>query len=138
LKKAKAASVVLRTENRDKIIVPLTILFPAPPIPECSAVAYIAKDAKISVWSLRGEVAKVFSKGFAGPDMTLGTEGVRAQIARCDSTILFVGADDAMSWGLVYDLATMSRVTPDGGATKVTQIAVVPGTVVPGHKVSLD
>lgn len=140
LKKAKAKGMIARTENRDKVIVPLTLTFPSTPPSDCTVVGYIAKDSKINVWTLGGGAAKTYSKGFAGPDMTLGTEGVRDSIARCDSSFLFVGADDAMIWGLVYDLATITKSGPDGGvgAPRISQYMVVPGTVVPGRKITLD
>ncbi len=136
LKKAKAKGVNARTENRDKVMMPFTLTFAGPPQPDCAVVAYIAKDSKINVWTLGGGAAKTYSKGFAGPDMTLGTEGVRESIGHCDAPTLFVGADDAMNWGLVYDLAT---ITKSGASTaKITQFALVPNTVVPGRKVVLD
>lgn len=140
LKKAKAKGVIAKTENRDKVVMPFTLTFAAPPQPDCAVVAYIAKDSKINVWTLGGGAAKTYSKGFAGPDMTLGTEGVRESVARCDAPILFVGADDAMNWGLVYDLATISKSGQDGGVglAKITQFAIVANTVVPGRKVVLD
>lgn len=137
LKKAKAKGAIAKTENRDKVVQPFSITFAAPPRPDCSVVAFIAKDSKINVWPIGGGAAKTYSKGFAGPDMTLGTEGVRESTARCESSILFVGADDAMNWGLVYDLATISKML-GAGMSKVTEFAVVPGTVVPGRKVTLE
>jgi len=135
LKKAKAKGAIARTENRDKVITPFEITFPSPPLPDCTVVGFIAKDARINVWPIGGGAAKVYSKGFAGPDMTLGTEGVRELVGRCDAAVLFAGADDAMNWGLVFDLATMSK---SSGATKITQFAIVPGTVVPGRKVTIE
>jgi hypothetical protein len=135
LKKAKAKGAIARTENRDKVITPFEITFPSPQLPACTVVGYIAKDARINVWPIGGGAAKVYSKGFAGPDMTLGTEGVRDLVGRCDATILLVGADDAMTWGLVFDLATISK---SSGATKITQFGIVPGTVVPGRKVTIE
>lgn len=139
VKRAKAVGVTVRTPNRDKVEMPLTITFPTPPVSPCSTVAFISKDARINVWTVGGDVAKSFSKGFAGPDMTLGTEGVRATAARCASPIMFVGADDAMTWGLVYDLAVISRDAPDGAAPlKSSQVGLIPSTTVPGHKVIIE
>jgi len=138
LKKAKAKGALARTENRDKIIVPLALSFSAATAPACTAVALITKESRISVWTIGGQVAHTFTKGFAGPDMTLGTEQVRTNASHCESPYLVVAADELMIWGLVYDLATMSMTAPVGATSKITQVVVAPGTIVAGRKVTLD
>jgi hypothetical protein len=138
LKKGKAKGAIARTENRDKVIVPLAISFSAANAAACTPVALITKESRISVWTMGGQVAHTFTKGFAGPDMTLGTEQVRTNASHCDSPYLVVAADELMIWGLVYDLATMSMTAPAGAVTKTTQIIVAPATIVPGRKVTLD
>jgi hypothetical protein len=65
-----------------------------------------------------GGTAKRIFKGLAGPDMTLGTEAVSQVGARCESSDLVVGEDDAMTWGLVFDLDTMAFQAPSARASK--------------------
>ena len=135
LKKAKAKGATAHTETRDKTMGALEITFLTAAPSDCTTVALIGKDGGILVWPVGGGTAKRYSRGFAGPDMTLGTEGVRAAAARCESPVLLVGAEETMSWGLVYDLAAISKA---GGSLKPTQVAVVPGTTVAGRKVTFD
>jgi hypothetical protein len=138
LKKAKAKGALARTENRDKVIVPLALSFSAASAPACTPVALITKESRISVWTIGGQVAHTFTKGFAGPDMTLGTEQVRTNAAHCESPYLVVAADELMIWGLAYDLATMSMIAPAGATSKTSQVVIAPATIVPGRKVTLD
>jgi hypothetical protein len=139
LKKAKAKSAIVKTETRDKVMAPLPLYF-ASSVPDCSTVAYIAKDASVNVWNAGGSVAKRVTKGFAGPDMTLGTAAVRAATnTGCESTILLVAADDMMIWGLVFDLVTISKQTTDAGPPLHASSTVLLTTPpVPGRKVTLD
>jgi hypothetical protein len=138
LRKAKAKGAIARTENRDKVVVPLSLSFTGATAAACTPVALITKESRISVWTMGGQVAHTFTKGFAGPDMTLGTEQVRTNASHCDSPYLVVAADEAMIWGLVYDLATMSMTAPAGATSKTTQVVVAPATIVPGRKVTLE
>ena len=135
LKKAKAKGATAHTETRDKTMGALELTFLAAPPSDCTTVALIGRDGAILVWPAGGGTAKRYSRGFAGPDMTLGTEGVREVAARCESPVLLVGADDAMNWGLVYDLAAISK---SSGPLKPTEVALVPGTTVAGRKVTFE
>ena len=135
LKKAKAKGATVHTETREKTMGALEVTFLAAPPSDCTAVALIGRDGAILVWPAGGGTAKRYSRGFAGPDMTLGTEGVREVASRCESPVLLVGADDAMNWGLVYDLAAISK---SSGSLKPTQVAIVPGTTVGGRKVIFE
>jgi hypothetical protein len=100
----------------------------------CTTIAWIAKDAAIDVWPAGGGTAKRIIKGLAGPDMTLGTEAVSGVGGRCDSSDLVIGADDAMTWGLVFDLATMALRAPEARASK----AVLVTSAVPGRRLVMD
>ena len=107
LKKAKAAGAVIHTDGRDGATGKLPLEF-ATTAADCAAVAWIGKDGSIVVWPAGGGASKRVIRGLAGPDMTLGTDAVRKQQSSCNASELFVGADDALTWGLVFDLATMS------------------------------
>jgi len=133
LRKAKAASAVVGTEARDGTTQRIPLSFPTG-VPDCTTVAWIAKDAAIDVWPAGGGTARRVIKGLAGPDMTLGTEAMRKQWTGCGATELVVGADDVMTWGLVFDLASaavQASGTHPGAAVLVTN-------VVPGRKVLLE
>ena len=107
LRKAKAAGAVIRTDGRDGTTGKLPLEFTSTAA-DCATVAWIAKDGSIIVWPAGGGSSKKVIRGLAGPDMTLGTDAVRKQQSSCNASELFVGADDALTWGLVFDLATMS------------------------------
>jgi hypothetical protein len=133
LTRAKATGAAIKSEARDNTTQRLPIALDST-FPPCTTVAWIAKNAAIDVWPAGGGTAKRIFKGLAGPDMTLGTEAVRSVGARCDSSDLVVGADDAMTWGLVFDLATMALQAP---GARTTQAVLVPSAV-PGRKLVID
>ncbi len=132
LRKAGAGSVVLRTEARDGTTQKLPVSFPTAALPGCAAVAWIARDAAIDVWPAGGGTARRIVKGLAGPDMTLGGEAVRKQLSGCDASALYVGADDVLTWGLVFDLATGALTAPGARVSSVVLVT----SAVPGRKLA--
>ena len=58
---------------------------------------------------------------------------MRAQWAGCGAPEIAVGADDTMTWGLVFDLATTVLGPPGLRASA----AVLVGSAMPGRKLSL-
>jgi hypothetical protein len=134
LRKARARAAAIKTEARDGSTQSLPLSFAIPDVP-CTTVAWIARDAAIDVWPMSGaRPAKKVIKGLAGPDMTLGTDAVRAAGQECTAPTLIVGADEAMTWGLVFDLATAALAAPGSRASA----AVLVTSAVPGRKVSFD
>jgi hypothetical protein len=132
LRKAKAASAVVGTEARDGTTQRVPLSFTTG-VADCTTVAWIAKDAAIDVWPAGGGTARRIIKGLAGPDMTLGTEAMRKQWTGCGASELVLGADDVLSWGLVFDLAT-AGIQASGTHPSV---AVLVTDVVPGRKLVL-
>jgi hypothetical protein len=133
LRKAKATGAVVKSEARDGTTQKVPLSFTTS-VGDCTTVAWIAKDAAIDVWPAGGGTAKRVIKGLAGPDMTLGTEAMRKQWSGCGSPELVVGADDVMSWGLVFDLATAGL---QAASTRVSTAVLVTNGV-PGRKLVLD
>jgi hypothetical protein len=66
--------------------------------------------------------------------MTLGTEAVRAHQNGCGASELVVGADDAISWGLVFDLTMNALHGPGARASSVVLVT----SAVPGRKLELN
>ncbi len=135
LKDAKASGVVVRTQKRDNATGELPVGWADPP-PACSAVAMIAKDVSISVWTVGGVVARRFAKGMAGPDLTLGSEAFRKGASTCDSPIAYVAGDEGIQWGLVFDLALAAKEGGEGGAFRAQKVGLVLDPPVPGRKVT--
>jgi hypothetical protein len=133
LRKAKATSAVAKSEARDGTTQKLPVSFTTT-LADCTTVAWIARDAAIDVWPAGGATAKRIIKGLAGPDMTLGSEAVRKQATSCTAPELVIGADDVLTWGLVFDLATTAVQAP--GARVSTAVLVT--NAVPGRKVTLE
>jgi hypothetical protein len=133
LKKAKATGAVIKTDARDGTTQPMPVSF-APTVADCATAAWIAKDAAIEEWPAGGGTAKKVTKGLAGPDMTLGSEAMRKQWSTCSASELVVGADDLMSWGLVFDLA---RAALESSGSHVST-TVLMTSASPGRKVTLD
>lgn len=133
LRKAKATGAVVKSEARDGTTQKMPLSFTTS-VGDCTTVAWIAKDAAIDVWPAGGGTAKRVIKGLAGPDMTLGTEAMRKQWTGCGSPELVVGAEDVMSWGLVFDLAEAAL---QASGTRVST-AVLVTNAVPGRKLALE
>jgi hypothetical protein len=132
LRRARATGVNVKTEARDGSTQKLPLSFTTS-VADCATVAWIAKDVAIDVWPAGGGTAKRVIKGMAGPDMTLGTEAVEKQASVCGAPELVVGSDDRLTWGLVFDLATMSLRAP--GTRMSTAVLVT--NAVPGRKLEL-
>jgi hypothetical protein len=133
LRKAKATGAVVKSEARDGTTQKVPLSFTTS-VADCATVAWIAKDAAIDVWPAAGGTAKRIVKGLAGPDITLGTEAMRKQWTSCGASELVVGADDVMTWGLVFDLASAGL---QAAMTRLSVAVLVTGAV-PGRKVALE
>ncbi len=133
LQRAGAVGAGVKTEARDGTTQRLA-LSSAPTVPDCTTVAWIAKDGAIDVWPAGGGRAKRIVKGLAGPDMTLGGDAVHARAGLCNAPEIVAGADDALSWGLVFDLATAS-LRELGAPASAARLVSHP---TPGRKVILN
>lgn len=129
---AKAKGATIKTAMRDGALGELEVDLGAPPA--CSPVGMIAKDSAILVWPAGGGTATRYTHGMAGPDMTLGSDGVRKVGASCDSGTFVIAGDDSVKWGLVFDLAMASRATQPTGAPKQTRASIPADAPVPGRK----
>ncbi|HEY6459292.1 MAG TPA: hypothetical protein VIY73_04050 [Polyangiaceae bacterium] len=133
LKKAKASGAVVKCDARDGTTQTMPVSFTAS-VGDCTTAAWIAKDASIDVWPAGGGTAHRVIKGLAGPDMTLGTEALRKQWSSCGSPELVIGGDDAMTFGLVFDLA---RNALEAAGTRISTTVLVTN-VSPGRKIALE
>jgi hypothetical protein len=133
LRRAKAAGAVVKSDARDGTTQKLPIAFTSS-VPDCSTGAWIAKDASIEVWPAGGGAAHRVLKGLAGPDMTLGLDAMRKEWSGCASSQIVLGADDVLTWGLVFDLGTAALQAPGARA----DTAVLVSATNPGRKVTLD
>jgi hypothetical protein len=131
LQTAKASSAAVKTETRDGKTVRVPISF-SKSLADCVTVGWIAKDAAIEVWPAGGGKPKRVIRGLAGPDMTLGTDAMREQAAGCSAQEIAVGADDSMTWGLVFDLATDALSAP---GSRASMVALLPAAT-PGKRIA--
>jgi hypothetical protein len=133
LRDAKVKSATVKTATRDRTMGTLEVSIDHGATAPCSAVGMVGKDNAINIWPYSGATAQRFSHGFAGPDMTLGSAALKTLASSCDSTFYFVAGDDAIKWGVVFDLATASAAQPGFKPTNVIVLAKPP---VPGHKIT--
>lgn len=131
----KAKAVTVKTPNRDRVMTPLELGLPASAT-ECSAVGFIGKDRAINAWPVSGGTAARFTKGFAGPDLTLGSAGVRKVSNACKAPTFFVSADEAVEWGQTFDLALAVLAGDDAGKPIATTAVLLAEAPVPGRKVT--
>jgi hypothetical protein len=138
VRKAKAKGITIHTAMRDGSPGELTVPFSHGVPADCTPVAMISKDRSIAVWSAAGGTAQKFDKGFAGPDLTLGTEGLkRASQACASSTMWVLGADDIITWGLAFDLAMRARGGDGGAGIHASETLIANEAPVPGRKVEV-
>jgi hypothetical protein len=103
--------------------------------PECAVVAMIKKDNTTAVWRLKGGTATKFSKGLAGPDMSMTYDGMKDQMASCASVDWFLAGEDNVIWGLIFDLGLIvARADPPPKATNAVLLYEAP---VAGRAVSI-
>jgi hypothetical protein len=136
LEAAKAKGALVKTAGRDGAQKTIELHFDHAPLAACSPAALIGKDGAIQVWPAGGGTGARFTRGMAGPDMTRGTAAVRKHAASCDSPAWAVGADDAVQWGLVFDLVQLSLEPTDAGkAPGATSLVIPEKAPSPGRKV---
>jgi hypothetical protein len=133
LKNARAKGMLVRTPRRDSTMGQLQLSIDHPAVGDCSAVGMVNRDGSIAAWPVAGGVAKRFARGLAGPDITLGSEGVQKLGAGCDSSVWFLAADDSLPWALPFDLA-LATVGQDGGSIRAAHTVLVTTPAVPGRK----
>jgi hypothetical protein len=104
-------------------------------VPACAAVGYIGKDMAITTWSLGGGAGKRFSKGMAGPDLTLGAESLHKAAVACPDAGVYVSAEESITAGLVVDLALAAREPVDIPLLNVDKLGMLREPVLPGRKV---
>jgi hypothetical protein len=129
LRQSKAAGINVKSEARDSTTQALPLGLPTR-LPDCATVAWIARDASIDVWPVGGGAAKRILRGLGGPDLTLGMEAMRKDASECEATQFAVGADDGMTWGLIFDLAIAALHQP---WTRTSAAVLVTGAT-PGRK----
>jgi hypothetical protein len=139
LKKAKAKGARIRTSMRDTSMGELPVTFAHGTPAECAPVAMVARDGSIEVWGAAGGTAQKFARGFAGPDLTLGTEGLRRASAACSSSVWLLGADDNIPWGLTFDLAMRAQAGAEGGTPlRAPDVSLLTRAPVAGRKVDIE
>jgi hypothetical protein len=130
---AKVKGLTVKTAQRDRTMGSLDVATDHGAVPPCAAVGMVAKDNAILTWPYSGATAQRFSRGFAGPDITLGSGALRTLGNACDASVYFVAGDDTIKWGVVFDLALAAK---SGGSFKPTAVVVLTKTPTPGRKVT--
>lgn len=122
--------VVLKTATRKGDLGALPIVVDGAALKSVTATG-IGKDGAIAIWPAAGGAARKKSRGFAGPDLTLGGEMLAKSVSE-GGAIVYNG-DAAVQWGLVFDLA-MTRVEYKNAST--VPVAIAASAYEPGKKVS--
>lgn len=135
LRDAKAKDAMVKTAKRDLSMGTLHVAIEHAPPPACAAVGMVAKDNSIEVWPWGGAVAQRFTHGFAGPDITLGSAALARRAEECNAPFALVAGDDAIKWGVVFDLAL---ATAQAAPAKAATAVVLTKPPVPGRKVTED
>lgn len=105
---AGAKSLEIRTKPRgtfpEKLVVVSQQSITKPP--PCTIVAMVLDDLGATFWPVRGDRAKRYSKGMAGPDLSAMHQVLQKEAGNCSSTTFYFSAQDPVEWGHAFDLAT--------------------------------
>jgi hypothetical protein len=132
LRDAKAKDVEVRSPRRDASTASVVVGWERSP--PCTVLAAIGRDVAISVGSLASNgQGRRYAKGMAGPDLTLGSDAIRkATAGGCEAKLIYLGADETVAWGLVFDLALASSVFPDGSSAHIRRFGLLQDTMISG------
>jgi hypothetical protein len=133
---AKAKSVLVRTPTRDQSSGEITLKLEHGAVRDCSVVAMIEHDGTVAVWSKAGGGAQRFARGMAGPDLTSANDALRKHAASCDSPVWFLGAADAVPWGLAFDLAMRAKAADAGANLRPTEAIFLTHHATPGRPIT--
>jgi hypothetical protein len=135
---AKANGLTLTIPGRDGKLQTLRFALggDATKVPACAAVGSIGKDIAITTWPLGGGGGKRFSKGMAGPDLTVGSESLRKAAIGCPGAGIYLSAEESITAGLVIDLALAVREPAAGASLNVDNFGLLREPVLPGRKVT--
>lgn len=129
--------IVVHTDTRDEFsktlkVTPQSQLKKPEP---CTVVTKILEDRSTATWKVSGGTAMKRRKGFAGPDLTTTRETIERIGKRCKgSDAVLVSADDAIEWGLVYDLAASTQKLEE---LKLETVVILAEDPVAGRPVEL-
>lgn len=131
------AEVTVRTQDRAKHDTNLKLVPEKKlgKLPECTVVTMMLKDRTTASWSIRGGTAIKYPKGMAGPDMSQTLEGITKQVNACTSTTLLFSGDEAIEWGLTFDLAT--KVSMAEPPLKIVSYGLLSAAPVAGRAVKV-
>jgi hypothetical protein len=135
---AGAKSIEVRTAPRGQFPGKLVLTADkaiAAKAPACTYVGMVLKDLGLTFWHIKGGLAKRYSKGMAGPDLTMMHESLAKEIDQCSSTVFLFSAEESVEWGHAFDLATsVASHDPHYKAEMFVLLREIP---VPGHVVKV-
>jgi biopolymer transport protein ExbD len=103
--------------------------------PPCTYAAMILKDFGATFWPIKGGTAKRYTKGMAGPDLTVMHEVFAKDVEKCTSTVFYFTADESLEWGHAFDLGT--SVSGHDPAYKITTFVLLREAPTAGHPVKV-
>jgi hypothetical protein len=135
---AGAKSIEVRTTPRGQFPGKLVLTADkaiGPKAPPCTYVGMVLKDLGLTFWHIKGGLAKRYSKGMAGPDLTMMHDSLAKEIDQCAATVFFFSAEEGVEWGHAFDLATsVVSHEPHYRAEMYVLLREIP---VPGHPVKV-
>lgn len=135
---AGAKSLEVRTPPRgglpDKLVVHTEKDVGTEVLP-CSFASMVLDDLGVTFWPVRGGLAKRYSKGMAGPDLSAMHQVLQKEESACRSRLFFISGGDAVEWGHTFDLGASHRShQPPYNADTIVLLRQVP---VAGKKIQL-
>ncbi|HKQ71644.1 MAG TPA: hypothetical protein VJT73_20010 [Polyangiaceae bacterium] len=130
LGEAGAAQIDVKTPDRSGAEAILKLLpqeLVSAKAPDCAVVSMVKKDNTSAVWKLKGGTASKFSKGLAGPDLSMTYDGMKGQMTGCAASQWFLAGEQNVIWGLVFDLGqVVAKADPPPKATEAVLLYEAP------------
>lgn len=105
-------------------------------LPGCTYVGMILDDLGATFWKKQGGLAKRYTKGMAGPDLSALNEVMHDEAKLCNSKVFLFSGEDDVDWGHTYDIATSIKAA-DPPYENIDQYVLLRQEPVPGKPVKL-
>ena len=103
-------------------------------VPGCTRVGMILDDLGATFWKKEGGLAKRYTKGMAGPDLSALNEVMHDEAKLCNSKVFLFSGQGDVDWGHTYDIATSIKAA-DPPYEKIDKYVLLREEPVPGKPV---
>ncbi len=105
-------------------------------LPPCTYVGMILESLGATFWKKQGGLAKKYTKGMAGPDLSAMHVVMHKEAQTCNSKVFLFSAEPEVDWGHAFDIATSVKAA-DPAYESIDQYVLLREDPVPGKPVDV-